>query len=78
MRIRNRQVLGAYIGLLGLSEREFATMAGLSHATVNHLLTGRRGSCSVGTAVAIETALRCPAGLLFEQEGVSRPAIRSD
>jgi len=68
MRIRNRQLLGAYIGLLGLSERQFARRAGLSHSTVNHLLSGRRSRCSRDTAAAIEATLRCPAGLIFETE----------
>ena len=66
MRLRNRWTFGDYIRLLGLSEREFARHAGLSHSTVNHLLTGRRTSCSPRTAQAIESALECPPGLLFE------------
>jgi len=58
-------MLREYIGLLGLSARAFATRAGLSHSTINHLLTGRRSTCSARTAAAIEQALNCPPGLLF-------------
>lgn len=65
MLLRSRRALGDYIDLLGMSERELARSAGLSHSTVNHLVTGRRDSCSLRTAVAIERALDCPPGLLF-------------
>ncbi|UQX87981.1 helix-turn-helix domain-containing protein [Jatrophihabitans telluris] len=65
MRLRSRDVLADYIRLLGMSERAFAAQAGLGHATVNHLITGRRVSCSAATAAAIERALGCPPGLLF-------------
>jgi transcriptional regulator with XRE-family HTH domain len=65
MQLRSRRALGDYIDLLGLSERQLARSAGLSHSTVNHLVTGRRDSCSLRTAVAIERVLNCPPGLLF-------------
>lgn len=65
MQLRSRRALADYIDLLGISERQLARDAGLSHSTVNHLVTGRRGSCSLRTAVAIERALDCPPGLLF-------------
>jgi transcriptional regulator with XRE-family HTH domain len=63
--IRNKRVLRDYISLLGMSERELARRAGLSHSTVNHLLTGRRSTCTAGTAHAIEAALDAPGGLIF-------------
>lgn len=68
MRLRSRRALADYIDLLGISERQLSRTAGLSHSTVNHLVTGRRDSCSLATAVAIERALGCPAGLLFAPE----------
>jgi DNA-binding Xre family transcriptional regulator len=68
MRLRDRDALRAYLRLLRVSEREAAQRAGIAHATLNHLLTGRRASCSVTTARAIEQVLRCPAGLFFETE----------
>ena len=48
-----------------MSERELARVAGLSHSTVNHLVTGRRTGCSLATARAIENALGCGEGSLF-------------
>ena len=68
MRVRDRAVLAGYLGLLGLSERGLAMSAGLSHSTVNHLVSGRRATCSAATAAAIERTLRCPPGLLFERD----------
>lgn len=65
MRIRNNRILRDYISLLGMSERELARRAGLSHSTVNHLLTGRRSTCTAQTAHAIEAALDVPGGLIF-------------
>jgi len=68
MQLRSRRALADYIDLLGVSERQLARNAGLSHSTVNHLVTGRRSSCSLRTAVAIERALDCPPGLLFSPD----------
>jgi hypothetical protein len=65
-RLRSRTLLVEYLDALGYSGRSFAREAGLGHATVNHLLTGRRGTCSRGTADRIEATLHCPPGLLFE------------
>lgn len=66
MRVRDRDVLRAYLGLMALSERALAEQAGLGHATVNHVISGRRATCSDKTARAIEQVLRCPPGLFFE------------
>jgi transcriptional regulator with XRE-family HTH domain len=68
MRVRDREALRAYLRLLPMSERALAARAGIAHATLNHLLTGRRGTCSSRTARAIEGALRCPSGVFFEFE----------
>jgi transcriptional regulator with XRE-family HTH domain len=65
MRIRSAAVLREYLGLLGLSERALARSAGLSHSTLNHLLSGRRETCSPRTAAAIEAALGCSTGVFF-------------
>jgi transcriptional regulator with XRE-family HTH domain len=70
MRVRDVTALRAYLRLLGLSERELAIRAGLGHATLNHLLSGRRTRCTEYTASAIETALDCPRGLFFEPDPV--------
>lgn len=65
MRIRDPDALRAYLRLLGLSERALAARAGVAHATVNHLLSGRRTTCLRSTAHAIEAALDCPTGVFF-------------
>jgi transcriptional regulator with XRE-family HTH domain len=66
MRVRDLDALRAYIDLLGLSARELAGLAGLGHATVSHLLSGRRSGCARGSAVAIESALGVRSGIFFE------------
>lgn len=68
MQLRSRKVLAECLALTGLSERELARAAGLGHATVNHLLTGRRGGCSLDTARAIERVFEIEAGGLFVPE----------
>lgn len=68
MHIRSQTMLADYIRLLGLSERGFAARCGLSHSTINHLITGRRSSCSPQTAAIIESVLGCPPGLLFSSD----------
>lgn len=68
MRVRDRDAIKAYLRLLRMSERRLAARAGVGHATVNHLLSGRRVTCSDRTAHAIEAALDCPQGLFFEPE----------
>jgi hypothetical protein len=68
MRLRDRDTLRGYLSLLGMSERALAARADVGHATLNHLLTGRRMSCTAHTAEAIESALGCPPGLFFEAD----------
>ena len=65
MRLRDAQALRDYLRLMSMSERRLARTAGIGHATVNHLLSGRRSTCSIDTAKAIESALACPDGLFF-------------
>ena len=43
-----------------------AKKAGILPGTVNHLLTGERTTCSLKTARALEGALGCPTGFLFD------------
>jgi len=68
MQLRSRQALIQCLEISGVSERELARRAGLGHATVNHLLTGRRTSCSLATARAIERALEVSEGALFRPD----------
>ena len=63
--MRSRVVLAQVIDRSGLSERELARTASLSHSTVNHLVTGRRQSCSTATAHAIAHALGVKPTRLF-------------
>ncbi|MEO7260017.1 MAG: helix-turn-helix transcriptional regulator [Jatrophihabitantaceae bacterium] len=71
MQLRSREALVICLEATGMSERQLARVAGLGHATVNHLITGRRTRCSLRTAIAIERALGCGEGTLFEGQ---RPA----
>jgi transcriptional regulator with XRE-family HTH domain len=68
VQLRSREVLAQYLDATGISERQIARAAGLSHSTVNHLVTGRRAGCSPATALAIEQALGCAPGTLFAPE----------
>lgn len=63
--LRSRDSLVTVLEATGMSERQLARTAGLSHSTVNHLFTGRRTSCGPGTARSIERALGCKPGTLF-------------
>lgn len=45
---------------------ELARRANLKVGVVGHIVSGRRNSCSLKTARAIEEALGCPPGFLFE------------
>jgi transcriptional regulator with XRE-family HTH domain len=66
MQLRSRDALIICLEATGMSERQLARMAGLSHATVNHLITGRRTGCTLATAHAIEAALGVGPGTLFD------------
>jgi transcriptional regulator with XRE-family HTH domain len=75
MTLRDRHTLRAYLRLLGLSERQLAVRADVGHATVNHLLSGRRTRSSPAVARALEQALGCPPGLFFTAAvGSANPA----
>ena len=67
MRLKSRQVLRQYMDYKHVNVRELAKLAGVSRATIGHLHSGaREGACAPSTARAIEEALQCPPGLLFE------------
>lgn len=66
MQLRSRDALVICLEASGMSERQLARVAGLSHATVNHLVTGRRTGCTMATARAIEKALGVGEGTLFD------------
>lgn len=67
MKLKSREMLRQYMDFKRMRVRDLAKAAGVSRATIGHLHSGKRqGSCSPATARAIEEALGCPPGLLFE------------
>lgn len=66
MRLKSPAMLRQYMDYRGMKIRDLAQAAGVSRATVGHLHSGRRSGCSPKTAKAIEGALMCPPGLLFD------------
>jgi len=76
MTLRDAEALRSYIRLMQMSERALAAAAGIGHATVNHLLSGRRSTCSPATARAIESVLACPQGLFFAPTQRRRRPLR--
>jgi transcriptional regulator with XRE-family HTH domain len=69
MQVRDPETMRAYLRLLHMSERTLAVRAGVGHATVNHLLSGRRTRCSPRTAEAIIEVLACPEEVFFIRPG---------
>jgi len=66
MKLRSRVMLTERLDALDISEREVARCASLGHATVNHLVTGRRETCNDSTARAIARVLRVDVHALFD------------
>lgn len=72
LNLSDRSVLRSYMQYKGFrSVRELAQRAGVSRATIGHLHSGQRTTCSPTTARAIEDALGAPPGLLFTAEVIS-------
>lgn len=65
VRLKSRRALVEYLEFHKLSGRALAQRAGLGHAIVGHLISGRRNTCNLATARALEEALQCPPGFLF-------------
>lgn len=67
LRLKSPEMLRQYMAYKGMRVRDLAKAAGVSRATIGHLHSGaRQGYCSPATARAVEDALQCPPGLLFE------------
>lgn len=65
--LRSLRALREFMAFHGLkSGYALAKKAGILPGTVNHMLSGRRDTCSLETARAIEEALGVPTGFLFE------------
>jgi hypothetical protein len=69
VKLKSKRVLREYADFHKLSGRQLAKKAGLKPAIIGHLMrdgkTGR-DTCNLETAKAIEEALGCPPGFLFE------------
>lgn len=67
VKLKSRRALTDYMEFHKIKTAyELARKAGLKVGVVGHLVAGRRNSCSLKTARAIEEALGCPPGFLFE------------
>lgn len=71
VKLKSHRALVEYMRFHNLSGRGLAKKAGLRPAVVGHLVRDpnrptSRSTCSVRTARAIEEALGCPPGFLFE------------
>lgn len=77
VKLKSRRALREYVDFHRISGRELARRAdeaakrrdknvSVGPAIVGHLLSGYRDTCNLATAKAIEEALGCPPGFLFE------------
>lgn len=67
VRLKSRRALAEYMTFHRIkTSYELARRAGLKPGVVGHIVKGRRDTCSLATARAIEEALQCPPGFLFE------------
>lgn len=67
VRLKSRRALADYMEFRNItSAYQLARAAALKPGVVGHLVSGRRNSCSPKTARAIEEALGCPPGFLFD------------
>lgn len=66
MKLKSPQMLQQYMEFKRMKIRDLAKAADVSRATIGHLHSGSRKTAKPKTARAIEEALGCPPGLLFE------------
>jgi len=67
VKLKSLRALREYMAFHSLtSGYALAKKADISAGVVNFLLAGDRTTCSLKTARAIEAALQCPPGFLFE------------
>lgn len=66
VKLKSRRALVEYAEFHNLTGRALARKANLGPGIVGHLMSGRRNTCSLSTARALEEALGCPSGFLFE------------
>ena len=65
MKLISRRVLRDYMKYRRVSIRELAEQCGVAKATIGHLHSGARDTCSSTTAAVIEESLNAPPGSLF-------------
>ncbi len=65
VRLISHQALAQYMSYRGLSVRELAFRTGIHRATIGHLRSGGRTTCTPENARAIAKALDVPVDLLF-------------
>lgn len=69
VKLRSRRALNEYMRFHGIETAyQLALKCGLKAGVCGHLVSGRRNTCSVPTARAIEEGLSCPPGFLFEPQ----------
>lgn len=67
MKLKDRDVLRAFVGpAKKMSGRRLAKYAEVHPSFIDHLLSGRRQSCTPRTAQLIAEALDVPLGVLFD------------
>lgn len=66
MRLKSPEMLRQYMEFKRMKVRDLAKAAAVSRATIGHLHSGARDTAKPSTARAVEEALGCPPGLLFE------------
>lgn len=80
MQLISRKVLVDYMRHRRLTVRALAHQARVSPATVGHLRSGKRDTCSSETAHRIEEALNAPPGSLFAAKlsRISQETLRGE
>lgn len=69
VKLKSHRALAEYMDFHRIkTSYALAQKAGLKPGAVGHLVSKRRTTCSLKTARAIEEALGCPPGFLFEAE----------
>jgi transcriptional regulator with XRE-family HTH domain len=65
VRLISHEALAQYMSFRGFTVRSLARRIGTSPALVGHLRSGKRNTCSIEVAKAIESTLDAPRGSLF-------------
>lgn len=69
VKLRSRRALLDYMDFHRLpTAYALAKKANILPGTAGHLVSGRRTTCSIRTARAVEEALACPPGFLFVEQ----------